>query len=70
MNSEDLQRLNDRQAATIRRLTRVLSASVAVCCADDGEAKDAELDKLERVLMNEGWITTAIVPAVDGLEVE
>ena len=57
-----------QQAAHIRRLNRVLAASVAVACADDGSCKDAELDKLERVLMDEGWITTAIVPVTDNEE--
>ena len=64
----DLLRRIDQQSAHIRRLSRVLAASVAVACADDGSNKDAELDKMERVLMDEGWITTAIVPVTDNEE--
>jgi len=64
----DLLRRIEQQAAHIRRLNRVLAASVAVACADDGVNKDHELDKLERVLMDEGWITTAIVPVTDNEE--
>jgi hypothetical protein len=49
--------------AQLRLMHRVLSQAVCVACADDGSAKDHELDKLEGVLRDQGWITTAVVPS-------
>lgn len=63
---ECAQALQDRLAAAnaqLRLMHRVLSQAVCVACADDGSAKDHELDKLEGVLRCQGWITTAVVPS-------
>ena len=49
--------------AQLRLMHRVLSQAVCVACADDGSAKDHELDKLEGVLRDQGWITSAVVPS-------
>jgi len=49
--------------AQLRLMHRVLACAVTVACADDGSAKDHELSKLESVLRDQGWITTATVPA-------
>src|SRR6185312_4690460 len=62
----DLQRELDAANAQLRLMHRVLAAAVAVVCADDGVAKDGALDKLEAVLRDQGWITTATVPTTQG----
>jgi len=49
--------------AQLRLMHRVPACAVTVACADDGGAKDHELSKLESVLRDQGWITTATVPA-------
>lgn len=57
-----------RLAAQNRLLVRVLDAAVCAVCADDGESKDAEMDKLESVLRDQGWITTVTVPTSQSLD--
>lgn len=62
----EIERLQSRLAAAnaqLRLMHRVLSQAVCVACADDGGAKDRELDKLEGVLRDQGWITSAVVPS-------
>jgi len=54
--------------AQSRLLMRVLNAAVCAVCADDGAAKDAEMDKLEDVLRDQGWITTVTVPTSQSLD--
>lgn len=64
--AHELRRLAESRLAAanaqLRLMHRVLSQAVCVACADDGSAKDHELDKLEGVLRDQGWITSAVVP--------